>query len=361
LGRGHQPALYASRGGAARRLIRRLTHRDTNSSIDDVGAPFCPDANAPKDDSDPLDLAKKDLKDLDDVQRAARNTITVAKAFRKVAGVPTAKHPWPKWGEPLAEGCFPVNFEANVDDSVNPDFIGRVAAVAMQDFKTHAAKHAKLLNAPNVKLTEGVLEEFAKGSFRGFRNVYKAQFDVEKEQQAKKNASNSRKQSRRRTRYDNLISVVGEYRDTYGTDPTELLSVDFLSDDGSGPEDGAEETTLEWKRRMAVRAGLTGPAATDARLTKTKFFENIAPNWRSPALTQILRRLHELWWSKLTIKAVLGMGHYVRDTGRLTDKAPYSTPFDMGINRTWYETHKDLTGYAHWLKGWFTFGNPSGF
>lgn len=112
---------------------------------------------------------------------------------------------------------IPVNFEAQVNKSVNRALLVRVAEASMQELKvchtplnahqnltmwslkTHSTVHAEWMNAPSVKLTPRVLCEFTKKSFRGFKVQYEAQFNAEKATQLKVNEQSSRWQSRRNT------------------------------------------------------------------------------------------------------------------------------------------------------------------
>ncbi|KAI0717702.1 hypothetical protein C8T65DRAFT_707075 [Cerioporus squamosus] len=358
--RGRRPALYAARGGLRRRLARTETDDSTNE--DARARWFCPDPNAPKDDSDPSDLYKKKMNELDNAQVVARVKIrnTVKSAFRDVTGVDKPGVPWPKWGEPVPAGHMPVNFEAKVDQSVNKDLIKRVAAVAMQEIKDDAENNAAWLNAPSVKLTDDVLRAFAKTTFRGFKDRYKGQFDPEKAAQLQKNDRASRWQNRRNAKWEDLHDVAApEYVKMYGVDPRPFLTPDMMSDEASGPEEGGDESKMEWQHRMAERAGIVG--RTDTQLSKMTFYENIAPNWRSEKLTRLLRRLYDIWWDTLSKKAVRAMGERVRNTGRSSDTVPLTAPFNFGISHAWFERFKDQVTHHRFLKDWFTYTDPPGF
>lgn len=54
------------------------------------------------------------------------------------------------------------------------------------------------MNAPDVKLTLGLLVEIAKGTFRGFKRPFKAQYDAEAKAHLEENESASRRMNRRR-------------------------------------------------------------------------------------------------------------------------------------------------------------------
>ncbi|TBU38983.1 hypothetical protein BD309DRAFT_873245, partial [Dichomitus squalens] len=348
LARGHRNPIYAARGGLTRRNPGRNVAVE-NNELDD--APYAPDPLAEKDDSDPLDLVSKRMKDLDLVQQKARR----AMAFRLVTGV-SKNDKWPKWGEQMPG--MSVNFEAQVNESDNPDLIVRVAEVSMQELKAHSSVHATWMNAPNVKLTYAVLRELAKTSFRGFRTMYKAQMDQEKASRQKKNEQASRWQNRRNKKCDRLMSAVPRYMEIHGVDPSDLLTPDLMSDEASGPEDDADnEAVTTWRRQMAEHAGITGK--TDTQLAKMSFFEVIKPNWRSDELTKVFRDLSELFNESVPIKSLRMMVERVRDAGRSTDDVPGYAPYDFGVNMEWYERVKETHGRC--LGSWLKHPDPPGF
>ncbi|TBU39692.1 hypothetical protein BD309DRAFT_1050282 [Dichomitus squalens] len=354
LARGHRNPLYAARGGLAHRNPGWNVAMENNEADD---ASFAPDPSAVKDESNPLVLLKSKYGHLDLVQRQARRVVlnVVGKQFRLVTGV-SKEDKWPKWGE-LMPGMA-VNFEARVDESVNPDLLVRVAEVSMQQLKSHSAVHATWMNAPNVKLTYSLLRECAKTSFRGFRAAYNSQIDQEKAAQRKRNERASRWQNRRNKKRDNLYSVVPRYLEEHGVDPGPLVTADLMSDKASGPEDDANEDVITaWRRQMADKAGITGKS--DAQLAKLSFFEVIRPNWRSDELTKIYRELSEMYNSSLPLKSMRMTVEHVRDTGRSSDKIPGYAPYNLGINLEWYERMKDTE--SRYLGGWLNHPDPAGF
>ncbi|TBU34267.1 hypothetical protein BD311DRAFT_774073 [Dichomitus squalens] len=354
LARGHRNPLYAARGGLANRYAGRHVATE-NNELDD--APYAPDPLAEKDDSDPLVLLKAKYQNLDLVQRQARRAIlnVVGKQFRLVTGV-SKNDKWPKWGETMPG--MAVNFEARVDESVNPDLLVRVAEVSMQQLRNHSAIHATWMNAPNVKLTFALLRECAKISFRGFRSAYNSQIDHEKAVQRKKNERSSRWQNRRNKKSDHLLSMTTKYLEIHGVDTGHLVTADLMSDEASGPSDDEdEEAVTQWRREMADKAGITGKS--DVQLAKMSFFEVIKPNWRSDELTDIYRELSELYYSSLPLKSLRMMVERVRDTGRSSDKVPGYAPFNFGVNMEWYERVKETDG--KYLGDWLQHPDPDGF
>ncbi|KAJ2988523.1 hypothetical protein NUW54_g9088 [Trametes sanguinea] len=284
---------------------------------------------------------------------------SVTTAFRETTGVLTSDQPWPRWSE---DGVFPgmaVNFEATVEHCVNRALFRCVAEVAMQDLKKHAPVHADWMSASDVKLTLGLLFEVAKRSFRGFKRVYKAQFDEEQRNQLNANARAARWLNRRRKKCSNLLKVTAMYMEKHGVDPTPLIVQEMMSDEASGPEDEATESQAEWKRRMADCAGVT--KKTDEQLAKMVFFEAVHPNWRSEALTQILHELWSLFWQAVSTRTARAMTPRITDTDRQSDEPPQTAPYNFGINQDWYERFKDSNTHKVALKDWMNYPDPEGF
>ena len=77
--RGRRNALYAARGGIRARRSTRQCKSDAEDDDEAVNndEPFAPDPSIPKDDSDPLNVALLNLRDLDAMQKVARKEISV--------------------------------------------------------------------------------------------------------------------------------------------------------------------------------------------------------------------------------------------------------------------------------------------
>ncbi|KAI0366610.1 hypothetical protein BV20DRAFT_1124089 [Pilatotrama ljubarskyi] len=356
--RGGRTAAYTSRGGlAAHRLPRRGQDPPEESATTEV---FSPDPDAIKDDSDPLDIIKNKRSDLSPMQQKAISDIqpVIIRQFRLATGV-SKKESWPQWGVPRETEFMPVNFEANVNESVNPALFNRVAELAMQELKQHSTKYVSWMNAPDVKLTHGVLCEAAKKTFRNFKKQYGAQFDEEKKKKLVENERASRRLNRRKAKSANLLTSVPAYIDRHGVDPTPFLVQDMMSDDASGPEDAVVEDVAAWKRRMAQNCGMGGKS--DTQLKNTTFFERISPNWRSESLTDILHELWEIFMSTVPARVARAMAERVSGTGRASDDPPLYSPFNFGINRLWYEEFKDKHPQRTYLRDWYTYPDPPGF
>ncbi|KAM5535245.1 hypothetical protein V8D89_011051 [Ganoderma adspersum] len=251
--------------------------------------PYSPDPNSVKDDSDPLDLALLKVMELNAIQRVARLEITgvVCQQFREVMRVRDGDQ-WPKAGSPMPG--MAVDFKARVNQSVNRALLTRVAEVSMQELKCEA------------------------DALRPARKC------------------------------KNLLSVAKTYTEIYGADPTDLLTLDLMSDEASGPEDDGEDALAAWKQNMATSSGM--PGKSDADLTKMSFFEVVQPNWRLVELSNVFHKLWDLFWASRTMKSARNM-------------IPSYAPYNFGINVEWYERFK--VTHRQWMQDWFEHPDPAGF
>ncbi len=78
-------------------------------------------------------------------------------------------------------------------------------------------------------------------------------------------------------------------------------------------------------------------------------------------LSLICHELWELYWKTVTMQQARAMAERVRGTGRKTDAVPKFAPFDLGINREFYEEFKDKDTHLLLMRDWFTYGDPPGF
>ncbi|KAL1937069.1 hypothetical protein VTO73DRAFT_15138 [Trametes versicolor] len=356
--RGGRTAAYATRGGLARN--RRARQVDDGAPADQEersDGVYCPDPNAEKDDSDPLDILKIDIAKLSILQKKGltKMQLAVRHAFRQTTGVLSTKTEWPQWSSDVDEDSFPgmpVNFEGTVEHPVNRTLFTRITA-------KNISMHAAWMNARDVKLTSSLLLELAKVAFRGFKRNYKGQTDSEVQTRLDDGARATRRLNRRKKKCVNLKCAAPAYAAKYGVCPMELLVPDMMSDDASGPEDEEVESKVAWKRRMAEKSGMVG--RTDDELSKMVFFEVIRPNWRSEALSQILHELWAMFWKDLNIRSARTMTPRIKNTDRTSDKPPQFSPYNFGIDQTWYNAHKDKNTHAVFLRDWFSYPDPAGF
>ncbi|CDO75665.1 hypothetical protein BN946_scf184941.g18 [Trametes cinnabarina] len=332
---------YSARGGRHRRRVPRrgqphaAGEAELSTSADedeDYAAVFQPDLTAQKNETDALMLVQQDVQSLSPMQKKALSKIqsSVTASFRETTGVLTTDQPWPKWSDGTEFPGMAVNFEATVEHRTNRALFRRVAEVALQDLKKHASVHADWMNAPDVKLTLGLLYEVAKRTFRGFKR-----------------------------KCSNLLKATAMYVEKHGIDPTPLIVQEMMSDEASGPEDEETELKADWKRRMAERVGITN--RSDAQLEKMVFFEVVHPNWRSEALTAILHELWDLFWAAVSTRTARAMTPRVTGTERTSDDPPQFAPYNFGVNRTWYDRYKDTATHRIALKDWLKYPDPVGF
>ncbi|KAI0826966.1 hypothetical protein BC628DRAFT_1319000 [Trametes gibbosa] len=355
------------RGGRAQRRRRPAAAPANTEDVEagDVNEVFCPDADAVKDGSDPLRLVSPQHRhDLSAMQRQALSKCqaVVQGAFREVTGVLRAKDPWPKWSESedWTGPGLAVNFSDTVKHPVNRVLFRRVAAVAMQDLKKDSATHAIWMNAPDVKLTIGLLIEVAKATFRGFKTVFLAQEDADAKQRLDANARASRWLNRRRKVAKNYRSAIPTYIEMYGgADPTDLVIPDLMSDEASGPEEHGTETLAEWKRRMAEKDGRA--SMSDELLRKKLYLETVKPNWRSEALTEVFHTLRKLWYDSLSVRFANAMTPRISNSNRSTNIPPPYAPYNFGINQTWFQQYKYEPTYKILLRTWGEYPDPPGF
>ncbi|OJT14068.1 hypothetical protein TRAPUB_9380 [Trametes pubescens] len=363
--RGGRTAAYAARGGLAGNRRARQVDNGTPAGLEERSdGVYCPDPNAEKDDSGPLDILKINAAKLSVLQKngLTKMQVAVRLAFRQTTGVLSTEVEWPEWSSDADEDLFPgmpVNFKGSVEHPVNRTLLTRVAAVAMQDLKKNVSSHAAWMNAPDVKLTSLLLLELAKVTFRGFKRNYRGQTDSEVQTRLDDGARATRRLNRRKKKCANLKLAAPGYQAEYGVDPLELLVPDMMSDDASGPEDENIESKIEWKCRMAQKAGMVG--RTDDELSKMVFFEVIRPNWRSEALTKVLHELWAVFWRALNIRSARAMTPRIKSSDRTSDKPPQFSPYNFGINQAWYDAHKDKDTHAVFLRDWFSYPDPAGF
>ncbi|OBZ65133.1 hypothetical protein A0H81_14880 [Grifola frondosa] len=181
------------------------------------------------------------------------------------------KDPWPRWQEPMPKQknqtnvpFLNSNFTANVNHPNN-----RILIKTQFDW---------------MKVNIVIMHELAKKSWNGFKSAYMAQEDAEKQIMHKTAAINSQQQLHHKEKYKKLADakIIEAYKQKHGIDSLNLVAVDPMSDEASGPEDG--EDKLKWKCRMAEKEGMGDMA--ESILEKLSFFEIIHLNWCSKEVSE---------------------------------------------------------------------------
>ncbi|KAF9468339.1 hypothetical protein BDZ94DRAFT_781360 [Collybia nuda] len=338
---------------AAKRAARRRTNHKA--------LPLPPDDDTRED----LRMSKSELSTSAQVakrclQKLARNK------FRFICGIPKGTN-WPCSAQDREddgdndenEDFYTPNFLGDVDNVENQEIFAAVAAQVFNDLQNAEDVPDELTN-PDHHWDKSTIFEFAKTSFRGFKEEWKKQPEIDP-MKAKRGLEQKRLlrwSSRRKEKVKRLAMMVPAYVEEYGVDPTCLLDEKHMSDEASGPEDEDVETKEQWKSRMGSMMGISTPAA----LMNVRFLETIKPNWRSDELSDIFLTLHTSWWVSLTAKEREGYNFLrVRDTGRASDVIPLLAPFNFGINQRWLEVQKSRGENSHILMDWNTFQDPDGF
>ncbi|KAG1908157.1 uncharacterized protein F5891DRAFT_1179676 [Suillus fuscotomentosus] len=220
-------------------------------------------------------------------------------------------------------------FTKTVNDDHNRMIFAKVASLVWEDLQNMA--NSDYLVNRKVKWNKQSLFTFAKETYHGFKEDWRAQNDVEKKA-AKGKA-------------DRLMTACQAYIEKFNVDLVDLVHADHMSDEVSGPDD--DELEDDWKRRMAEKMGM--PA--NSQVENLSFLEVTRSPWRSDELGQIFHTLHDLWRVSLTSKQKKPF-HMIRVTGTdyQSQHIPDFTLYTFGINIEWLEANKDTLEYQDLLK-----------
>ncbi|KAG2113233.1 hypothetical protein DEU56DRAFT_919734 [Suillus clintonianus] len=280
--------------------------------------------------------------------------------FRHVCDVSEGRS-WPasadeeRINEVTGERYLMPEFTKTVNDDHNRKIFAKVASLVWQDLQNMA--NSDCLVNRKVKWNKQSLFTFAKETYRGFKEDWRAQNDAEKKAAKGVNQRSNRRAQRRKEKADRLMTARQGYIEKFGVDPVDLVHADHMSDEASGPDDD-DELEDDWKRRMAEKMGM--PA--NSQVENLSFLEVTRSPWRSDELGQIFHTLHDLWQASLTSKQKKCF-HMIRVTGtdRQSQRIPDFTPYTFGINMEWLEANKDRLEYQDLLKEWGAWEDPEGF
>ncbi|KAH9918948.1 hypothetical protein B0H21DRAFT_827486 [Amylocystis lapponica] len=353
--RGGRKGVYAARGGGPPKRRRILASKDTENPEEEDAAG-----------EDTLNIGNAPLSLLTAEQKAIRHEVAklVRDQMRRLTGV-MVKEIWPKWTNPMPVRLEPEtgtpyltpNFEETIRHPDNKAIIDRTVSVLWFEKHNPMIAHEVLVANAEV-VTRAVLHGIAQTTWRGFKEAYKAQHSEIHMQKQLVGAQNARRYLRRKHKCAHLATAVPAYQERHGVDPSDLIAIELMSDDRSGPEDEGEPE-YEWKQRMAKALGMT--EVEDSILDTLVFFEKIKPNWHSDEYSAILHELWDIHWSSITPKQKKEYRLRVTTSGRSTNEAPAETPYDFGINKTWYEEYKDKDQYKKLLADWYKYPDPPGF
>ncbi|KAH9939993.1 hypothetical protein B0H21DRAFT_872219 [Amylocystis lapponica] len=356
--RGGRIGVYAARGGgpAAKRRRIQAPHDQENTAPEDVEA----------DDAVPvINIGKAPLSSLTSDQQELRHEIgkMVRHHIRRLTGV-GIKDKWPKWTDPMPERLEPETgnryldpyFESDMRHVNNITIVERTVGMVWIELNDENTAPDFMEKQPKGIVTRRAVRDIARTAWRGFKEAYKAQHYEDHKDKQERAHRKTRRYLRRKNKCTHLLAAIDTYMERHGVNPTNLVAIDLMSDEGSGPEDEGEEPS-EWQSRMAKAVGMSD--VQESVLQGLVFFERIKPNWRSDEYTAILHELWDIHWDSLTVKQRKEYHVRVTSTGRSTNMPPPEVPYNFGINKTWFEEHK--AQYADYLRDWYQFPDPPGF
>ncbi|KAG1862059.1 hypothetical protein DFJ58DRAFT_839485 [Suillus subalutaceus] len=250
--------------------------------------------------------------DAEDVTQSRSVLITMK--FRHVCNVSEGKS-WPASAdeecinEMTGERYLMPEFTKTVNDDHNRTIFAKVASLVWQDLQNMA--NSDCLVNRKVKWNKQSLFTFAKETYHGFKEDWRAQNDAEKKA-AKEKA-------------DWLMTARQAYIEKFSVDPVDLVHADHMSDEASGPDD--DELEDGWKQRMAEKMGM-------------------------PANSQV---------KNLSFLEVTRVPGDLTNTDRQSQRIPDFTPYTFGINTEWLKANKDRLEYQDLLKEWGAWEDPEGF
>ncbi|KAJ7046029.1 hypothetical protein C8F04DRAFT_1387707 [Mycena alexandri] len=372
----------AERGGAAtrgavrqqkRQAARRLASGATVTALPRVEETVAAE-NAAQDVRSPakpivyLPEKYKDLKpELKPAWKALQDE--VSSTFRAVIGVPS--------GQRYPNMTVERRNEITDELFLNPVFEGMVTHA------TNNALFAAVARQVDAKLSEGekfyppglalkgfelrwpysLLSEMARTSFRSCKTQWRAQEDEAVARKQEDNRRANRERERRITKANQLEMAIELFATKYNVKPEsvkELIHYELMSDEASGPDQADTRGFAAWKTRMAFKAGLG--ELPDAAYDDKHFLEVLEMPWRSGELTDALHKLAVLSVSLMTDNQRKKIRYTrVRGTGRTSSRIPDIAPYNFGIDKTWFETHKEDPNCQHLLVDWGKWPGPEGF
>ncbi|KAG1731010.1 hypothetical protein EDB19DRAFT_1641064 [Suillus lakei] len=281
--------------------------------------------------------------------------------FRHVCNVSEGKM-WPspddeRKNETTGEIYLTPNFEATVNDDHNRVIFKKIAHLVWEELGVSFTTLSDSLSNRKVKWNKQSLFTFAKDTYRGFKEEWKAQNDREKAAAKNNNQQKNRWSQRRKEKADRLTTACPKYFELHGADPINIIHADHMSDEASGPEDDGESVD-EWRIKMGREKGF--PADTD--MDGMVFMEVIKNPWRSQELGDIYHKLFQLWKASLNTKQRKRFRTMrVEGTDRVLLRIPDYTPYNFGIDTEWLEENKNHPEYQAQLKEWGAWADPPGF
>ncbi|KAG1855738.1 hypothetical protein DFJ58DRAFT_727397 [Suillus subalutaceus] len=227
--------IVQSRGASL--VARRRRRRGAGAEVDGV------ESRAGEFDHDAEDVTGA-RGSLSTAAREARGHLKhlVTAKFRHVCDVSDGKK-WPsleveRKNDMTGEVYLTPNFEATVNDDHNRVIFKKIAHLVWEELGSTTLSDS--LSNRKVKWNKQSLFTFAKDTYRGFKEEWKAQNDREKAAAKNNNQQKNRWSQRRKEKADRLTTACPKYLELHGVDPINIIHADHMSDEASGPEDDGE-------------------------------------------------------------------------------------------------------------------------
>ncbi|KAF8146260.1 hypothetical protein K438DRAFT_1781134 [Mycena galopus ATCC 62051] len=187
------------------------------------------------------------------------------------------------------------------------------------------------------------LFEAAKDVFRTAKRPWRASRKPEGRAKAAAGNTTDRRMQRSKLKSKQMEKVIDEYEAANNLTVNflrDLIHPEFLSDEVSGPEEGAEESKDGWKVRMAVAANMsTNPAVLKCR----EFLEVLSLEWRTSKVLSIDRGYApNRQYNRVSV-------------GRASERIPRYAPFNFGISKAWVDVNKKDPELSLRLLDWGNF------
>ncbi|KAG2365917.1 hypothetical protein BDR07DRAFT_1480806 [Suillus spraguei] len=217
------------------------------------------------------------------------------------------------------------------------------------------------LSNHKVKWNKLLLFMFAKDMYCGFKEEWKAQNDHEKAAAKNTNQQKNHWSQHRKEKADQLTTACPKYFELHGVDPINIIHVDHMSDEASGPEDDGESVD-EWRIKMGKEKGFPADTNMDGMVFMKILGDHRSLTYLESQLGDIYHELFQLWKASLNTKQRKRF-HTMRvdGTNRALLRIPDYTPYNFGIDTEWLEVNKNHPEYQAQLKEWGAWADPPGF
>ncbi|KAJ7609569.1 hypothetical protein DFH06DRAFT_1308864 [Mycena polygramma] len=304
---------------------------------------------------DALELSKPE-------KRAIQSFVT--KKFRQVCNVP-GRH----WPDPtllrentITHEVYPTPvFAVTVADPQNQRLFHQVAEQAFADLQNPNCWPETLRKrTPSPTWDLAYIFTCAKESFRNLKRPWQEVQKIEAAIKGDTNRQTNRRLKRRMRKSEKLTKIVYAFAAKHGLDSgflVDLLHEQFLSDEGSGPEDDSEETNEAWKVRLSSAAGLPLDPGAQKNI---KILEILAPAWRSESYTRLIHAMQEFGVDDSSTAEESNAIYHRVGMGRASGRIPRYSPYNFGISPEWWRENSNRPANKKLLKDWYQYPEPDG-